>query len=593
MAQLLVYGAGEEVAVGVSLDRSPELFVALLAVLKAGAVYVPLDPRDPRERLERIVEDAGIDLIVSRRALAGKLPATAHVVHIDALEAPSSPGVPVPRPGTRPDALACVIYTSGSTGRPKGVAIEQRQLLNRLRWMWHTYPFSDGEVACQKTGVAFVDSLWELLGPLLQGVPTVIVSEESARDPDSLVEVLGRQRVTRILLVPSLLRSLLERHGDLERRLPDLTLWLGSGEELPAALAKQFEDQLPHAVLCNVYGASEAWDATCYDPRDGGARDGRVPIGRPIANMRAYVLDALLEPVPPGIPGELHVGGAGVARGYVRNAALTAATFVPDPFSPEPGARLYRTGDLTRYREDGSIEFLGRVDHQVKLRGLRVELGEIEGALEQHPTVRRAVVQLWDDVGDEPRLVAYVVPEPEDGSADDRHALAWRRFLRRTLPDYMLPAAFVTLSALPLTATGKLDRRALPPPDGAISLLARSYVAPRTSLEADLAAIWSELLGVDRVGIYDSFFDLGGHSLLGIRVLSRVQESFHVAISARVIFETPTVAGLAARIASAQARGDADETTPIIPLSREEHTAIVVLDAGPGSELAFADDRQP
>ena len=579
-------GVRAEIRVGICMERSIDMVIALLAVFKAGGVYVPLEARLPRERLEQIADDAQLGVVLSQRRFLARISGTrARLVDVDTLtdtgESADNLGETVSA-----SALAHVIYTSGSTGRPKGVAVEHRQLLNRLRWMWDAYPFADGEVSCQKTALSFVDSFWELLGPLLQGVPSVIVPDELVTDVGALVDTLGREQVTRILLVPSLLRSLLEALPDLGRRLPDLRLWVASGEPLATELAELFEERLPDTVLCNLYGASEAWDATWYDLRRDHLRHRRVPIGRPIANVRVYVLDAHDQPAPPGVPGELHVGGASLARGYLNDPAQTAAKFVPDPFAPVPGGRLYRTGDLARYRADGNIEFLGRRDDQVKLRGFRIELGEIEAALARHPTVRHAVAVVREDDPLEPRLVAYVVRHPDDRTPDGAYGAALRRYLRRTLPEYMLPSAFVILLALPLTAAGKVNRRALPAPDWTVSLLAGTYAAPRTPVETELATIWSQLLGVERVGVHDSFFDLGGHSLLGIRALARVRDAFDVEIPFRAIFEAPTVAGLAATVVAAQARGARDGTTPIVPLSREERTAIVMSDG----ELSLADD---
>jgi amino acid adenylation domain-containing protein len=483
-----------------------------------------------------------------------------------------------------PDSLAYIIYTSGSTGLPKGVAVEHRQILNRLHWMWDAYPFADGEVACHKTSLGFVDSVWELLGPLLKGVPSVIVPAEDVRDLHALVEALARNQVTRIWLVPSLLRALVETWPNLGQRVPALRFWVASGEPLTAELAGLFEAAAPDAVLYNLYGTSEVWDATWYDPQREAPRNGRVPIGRPIANVQAYILDGRLEPVPAGIPGELYVGGIGLARGYVRDPGLTAAKFVPNPFAGDPGARLYKTGDLARYRPDGNIEFLSRIDQQVKLRGFRVELGEIEAVLGELPGVDASAVALREDAPGEPRLVAYIV-RAVNAAKDDAFAVGARRFLRQRLPEYLVPTAFVTLSELPRTATGKLDRRSLPPPDRALSLLARTYVPPRSPVEAEVADIWAELLGVERVGMYDSFFDLGGHSLLGIRALSRVTDAFQVQIPFRAIFETPTVADVAALIAELKARGGS-ELSPIVPLSRADHAAIFTPDSDSDDEAS-------
>jgi amino acid adenylation domain-containing protein len=583
---LVGLGVRAETPVGICLDRSIDMVVAVVAVLKAGGAYVPLDAAYPADHLAKIVADARTRVVLCDGRTISRLPRNgALLVDVDADPAAGESGDDL-GVSVGPDSLAYVIYTSGSTGRPKGVAVEHRQILNRLHWMWHAYPFADGEVACQKTALGFVDSVWELFGPLLKGVPNVIVPAEDVRDLKALVGILAENGVTRIWLVPSLLSALLETWPDLGRRLPALRFWVASGEPLSAELAAIFEESAPDAVLYNLYGTSEVWDATWYDPQREAPRNGRVPIGRPIANVQAYVLDGRLEPVPPGIPGELHVGGDGLARGYLGDPQLTAARFVPDPFARGPGARLYKSGDLARYRSDGNIEFLGRIDQQVKLRGFRVDVGEIEVALEELPDVQAAVVALREDSPGEPRLVAYVVRDAH-AAEDDGLAVAARRFLRRRLPEYMVPAAFVTLSALPRTATGKLDRRALPPPDRALSLLTRNYVAPRSPVEAEVADIWVELLGVERVGVYDSFFELGGHSLLGIRALSRVKDIFQVDIPFRAIFETPTVADLAALVVELRAQGGGD-FSPIVPLSRADHAATFTLDGDGGDELSPA-----
>jgi amino acid adenylation domain-containing protein len=581
---LVALGVRPQTPVGICMERSIDLVVSVVAVLKAGGAYVPLDAAYPQDRLAQIVDDARTDVVLCDGRAISRLPRNGPRlvdVEADPSAGESSDDLRIP---VGPDSLAYIIYTSGSTGRPKGVAVEHRQILNRLHWMWDAYPFADGEVACQKTALGFVDSVWELFGPLLKGIPSVIVPAEDVRDPNAFVDALAANRVTRIWLVPSLLQALLETWPDLGRRLPALRFWVVSGEPLTSELAGLFEAGAPDAVLYNLYGTSEVWDATWYDPRREAPRNGRVPIGRPIANVQAYILDGRLEPVPAGIPGELHIGGAGLARGYVRDPGLTAAKFVPNPFAGDAGARLYKTGDLARYRPDGNIEFLGRIDQQVKLRGFRVELGEIETVLGELPSVQAAAVVLREDVPGEPRLVAYVVRDA-NAAEDDGLAVAARRFLRQRLPEYLVPTAFVTLAELPRTPTGKLDRRALPPPDRALSLLARTYVAPRSPVEAEVADIWAELLGVERVGMYDSFFDLGGHSLLGIRALSRVTDAFQVEIPFRAIFETPTVADLAALIAEIKARGG-NELSPIVPLSRAEHAAVFALDGDADAELS-------
>ena len=577
---LVELGVRPETRVGMCAGRSMDTVVGLLAILKAGGAYVPLDPAHPRDRLAYIVADAGLDVLICSKRSVGSLPDNrAHIVTLEDLawddsEPSSNPGIKV-----RPDTLAYVIYTSGSTGQPKGVAVEHRQVLNRLFWMWDAYPFAPDEVSCQKTALSFVDSLWELLGPLLQGIPTVIIPDEVARDPVALVHGLAEARASRIWLVPSMLRLLLSAHPDLGHRLPALRFWVASGEELSNEVFRLFAEHHPDAVLYNLYGTSEVWDATWYDPRHDGPSHSCVPIGRPIANTQALILDPHLRLVPVGVPGELHIGGAGLARCYLDRPDLTAEKFIPHPFSAEPGARLYKTGDLARHRADGIIEFMGRMDRQVKLRGFRIELGEVEAALEQHRAVREAAVLLREDHPREPRLVGYVVLHPPDQPAEGVSGLALRQFLRRTLPEYMIPSAFVTLAAFPLTASGKLDRRALPAPGVGRSVLANAYIAPRTPEEEQLARILGQLLGVERIGVHDNFFELSGHSLLAIRAVSRIREVFNVEIPLRAIFESPTVAGLEQMIEIAQLQGDA--TPGIVPLSRAAHATVLL----PGGEL--------
>ncbi len=420
-------GVGPEVVTGVCLERGVALVVALLGVLKAGGVYLPLDPSYPRERLEFMLADAEAAVLWTERRWAGMFgDSRAQIVCADEIEASVESGsLANPAGETRPEQAAYVIYTSGSTGRPKGVVVEHKQVLNRLAWMWEAYPFGAGEVCCQKTALNFVDSIWELLGGLLQGVPTVILADEEVKDPYALVERLAAERVSRIWVVPSLLRMLLEEHGDLQQRLPALKFWVSSGEALTVELLERFQRAMPESVLYNVYGTSEVWDATWYDPSTAGEKEKRVPIGRPISNVEVYVLDGEGRVAPIGVPGELHVGGVGLARGYIGLAELTGAKFIAHPFSTEAGARLYKTGDLVRYRGDGNLEFLGRMDHQVKIRGFRVELGEVEAALVEHPNVRQAVVTARKFSAGDHRLIAHVLADrPANGSYDQIASMA-------------------------------------------------------------------------------------------------------------------------------------------------------------------------
>jgi amino acid adenylation domain-containing protein len=468
---------------------------------------------------------------------------------------------------TANDQIAYVIYTSGSTGRPKGVAVEHRQVLNRLAWMWDVYPFAPGEVGCQKTPLNFVDSIWELLGPLLKGIPSVIIGDDVLRDPRELVEALAAHNVTRLWLVPSLLRMLLDEFPDIRSRLPQLKFWVTSGEALRPELFQRFRELMPESVLHNVYGTSEVWDATWYDPgKENGATDG-APVGWPIGNVQVYVLDRSMQIVPTGTPGGLYVGGAGLARGYLNQPAATSENFVPDPFSGQPGTRLYKTGDIFRHRADGNLEYLGREDQQVKIRGHRIELGEIESVIGEHSAISQAVVIAREDSPGEKKLVSYLVPS--NGRAPVLSDL--RDYLQDQLPEYMIPATFVFLNKFPLTPSGKVDRRALPDPREVASETENQHVGPRTEMEQTLATMYAQLLGLERVGIHDNFFrDLGGHSLLATQMVSRLREALEIELPLRRFFEAPTVSRLAAEISKIKTTSNV--RIPTIPrLSREQH----------------------
>ncbi len=536
-------GVGPEVLVGLCLQRSLEMVVGLLGILKAGGAYVPLDPTYPLERLAFMLEDAQVSLLLTQESLVAELPtATSAVACLDSgwpTIARHSEANPIS--GVTAANLASVLYTSGSTGKAKGVPGTHRATLNVLAWLWHAYPFVAGEVACQKTSMSFVDSIQELLGPLLRGTRTVLIPDEVVQDPYKLVETLAAHRVTRILLVPSLLRMLLDTHTDLQSQLPSLTTWSTSGEALSRELAQCFQERLPQRVLLNLYGSSEvSADSTWYDTRRGESLP-CVPIGRPIANTQVYLLDHHLQPVPIGVPGELHVGGASLARGYLNRPELTADKFVPNPFSDAPGARLYKTGDLARYLPDGNLEYLGRLDHQIKMRGFRIELGEIEAVLGQHPAVRQAVVLAREETPGDTRLVAYVVPTREPAPTTGE----LRGFLKAKLPEYMIPSGYVILEALPLTPNGKVDRNVLPQPERGRPELESRFVAPHDAVERELTHIWQELLGVTPIGVQDDFFELGGHSLLAVQLCAQIDKRMGIRLALATLFERPTIAHLA------------------------------------------------
>ncbi len=556
-------GVGPDVIVGLSIDRSPDMVVGLLGILKAGGAYLPLDPAYPPERLAYMMSDAGISLVLAQHggAMAGLAVDPIALVCLDA-ETDAIAGYPIAPPravGVTSQNLAYVLYTSGSTGKPKGVMGTHGAVVNRLHW--DAAVPSGEELYVQKTTPNFIDMLWEVFMPLMRGQRIVIAGESCSRDIHRLIELLGKSKTSRIVLVPSLMQAMLEVE-DVGGRLPDLRYWACSGEALSSEMAKLFYECLPNARLFNVYGASEFWDASWSAVDQNRCRHG-VPIGRPIPNIRAFVLDAAGEVVPIGISGELYIGGAGLARGYLGRAALTADRFVPSPFGD--GERLYRTGDLARWRADGELEYLGRIDHQVKLRGLRIELGEIEARLLEHPDVGQAVVVAREDAAGDKRLAAYVVGHK--GAAIDAGEL--RGHLKRSLPEHMVPATFVLLDALPLTSNGKIDRRRLPAPENG-AVVGVEYVAPQTPGEQVLAAIWCEVLKLEWVGINDNFFELGGHSLLATRLMARIRDAFRIELPLRTLFDAPCVGELTALIETAQQEGLGLATPTLLAQARPQ-----------------------
>jgi amino acid adenylation domain-containing protein len=533
-------GVKPEIPVGILVDRSLEMVVGLLGILKAGGAYVPLDPAYPPERLVFMLEDAEVAVLLTQALLVESLPKhQGRIVCLDTdweiIERQSEANL---ISEVKLDNLAYVIYTSGSTGTPKGVLGTHRGTVNRC--FWNPYPFIEEDICCQKTSLSFVDSVWEIFAPLLHGLPTVIIPDRGVKDINQFLQTLSKQNVTRLVLVPSLLRAILDSFPDLDRRLPQLKYWICSGETLPMELGQQFREQMPQRVLINLYGSSEvAADVTWYDATHCVEK---VPIGRPIANTQVYILDAQKQPVGIGVPGELYIGGAGLARGYLNRPELTADRFILNPFSDEPSSRLYKTGDLARYLSDGNIEFLGRIDHQVKIRGFRIELGEIEAAIGQHPALRETVVLVREDNPGDKRLVAYIVSNSALKTQDSELINDLRCYLKQKLPQYMMPSAFVLLESLPLTTNGKIDRRSLRAPDINRAEFESNFTEPRTPDEQLIAEIWAEVLGLERVGIHDNFFELGGHSLLATQAISRLREAFQVEVPLRSLFESPTVA---------------------------------------------------
>jgi amino acid adenylation domain-containing protein len=571
------HGVGPEVVVGVLMERSLEMVVALLGVLKAGGAYVPLDPEYPESRLGFMLADTAAQVILTQARLAGSLPAHgATVIRVDAdwghiaAELASDP----PSCGLTLDSLAYVIYTSGSTGRPKGAMNAHRGIKNRLAWMQRAHGLTAADRVLQKTPFSFDVSVWELFWPLMFGARLVIARPGGHRDPGYLADVIAERGITTLHFVPSMLVAFLDEPR--VDRCRGLTRVFASGEALPPALMERVFARLGDVELHNLYGPTEAAvDVTAWTCRRGAAV---VPIGRPIDNVRIYILDERMEPVPTGTPGELYIGGVQVGRGYLNRPELTAERFVKDPFAGDPGARLYRTGDVARWMRSGDVEYLGRADFQVKIRGFRVELGEIEAVLLEHAGVREAVVVGQEDASGDKRLVAYVTTR--GGAAPAPGEL--RSHLQSKLPEHMVPAVFVTLPELPLTPSGKVDRRALPEPEARVA--AGEVEAARTPIEEVLAGMWAQVLKLERVGPGDDFFELGGHSLLATQAVARIRAVLGVDMSVRALFEAPTPAAMARRV-----DGALRVVPPIVRVPRQGPVALSF-----GQErLCFLDQLTP
>jgi amino acid adenylation domain-containing protein len=564
--RLRAHGAGPERPVAVRMDRSLDLLPCLLGVLKAGAPYVPIDPDHPAERQEFMLADSGAAVLLSQRG-PSHLPPGVRKLSPDADEWPTHR----PPPLAAPDNLAYIIYTSGSTGRPKGVGVSHRATLNRIEAMQRAYRLGPADAVLQKTPITFDVSVWELFWTLAGGARLVLAAPGGHRDPGYLRRLINREKVSTVHFVPSMLTAFLA--DDDAEDCPGLRRVICSGEELPVALADRFIESFG-CDLINQYGPTEAAiDCSAWLC---GKETGRVPIGRPTPNVRLYVLDDRMRPVPIGATGELHIAGVQLARGYHDRPDLTAASFVPDPYGP-PGSRLYRTGDLARVRADGAIEFLGRLDDQVKIRGYRVELGEIESVTRQCPGVRETAVVVRDRAPGDRQLVAYVV------GTDDVEGV--RRHLRRRIPDHMVPSAIVPLDALPLTSSGKLHRKALPAPRFGTS----DVVAPRTAREAAIAEIWDEVLDAGPIGVLDDFFALGGHSLLATRVIAGMRRRIGVDVPLQEFYARPTIADLAALSHDHTPAAEAGWLVPLTPPGRFVVFVLPAAGMGPSAFRAWRD----
>lgn len=531
-------GVGPDVLVTIFAERSIELVVGLLGTLEAGGAYVPVDPGYPRARVEYMMGDAGAPVTLTQSHLVDSMPECGGTVIVLDGDDPAPQGQSTPRRDPAPSNLAYVIYTSGSTGRPKGVMNTHAGICNRLTWMQEQFGLTAADRVLQKTPYSFDVSVWEFFWPLMTGARLVVAKPEGHLDPSYLAELIHAERVSVLHFVPSMLHLFLEAE-DLLERCASLRLVVCSGEAMTPALVQKFFDRLgpTGAELYNLYGPTEAAvDVTYW--RCVPDMEGLVPIGRPVSNTTIHILDDEMSPMPVGQEGELYIGGVQVARGYLNRPELTAERFLPDPFSVEADARLYKTGDLARAREDGAVEFLGRADDQVKVRGFRIELGEVETVIETHPDVSQAVVVAREEVEMDKRLVAYVAPA---AGRPPPTTTALRRFAAARLPAYMVPAVFIGVERLPLMPNGKVDRASLPDPQRQRPELDQPFVGPQDDFQRHVAEEWARILNLERVGIRDRFFELGGDSLQAARFVQNMRDLLDEFVYVTTIYEAPTI----------------------------------------------------
>jgi amino acid adenylation domain-containing protein/non-ribosomal peptide synthase protein (TIGR01720 family) len=563
--QLRVLGVGAEVRVAICLERSLELMIALVGIMKTGGAYVPIDPAYPKERLSFMLGDAQAPVILIQERFLHLLPSRSGVICLDRdWEEIAEQSDQNLETAIDPQNSIYVIYTSGSTGTPKGAINTHGGVLNRLLWMQEAYRLGAHDHVLQKTTPSFDVSVWEFFWPLIAGARLIMARPDGHRDSRYLAEVIATRQITTLHFVPSMLNAFVQ-DGGLER-CASLRRVISSGEALSVELQERFFAK-SDAELHNLYGPTEAAVDVSFWQCERGRSNASVPIGRPIANMRLYILDEWMSPVPTGVTGDLYIAGIGVARGYLNRPELTAERFIANPFGSGGGERLYKTGDLARWRADGVIEYVGRIDHQVKIRGLRIELGEIEAVLQRHKTIKQALVRVREDRTGDRRLVGYVVSHA--GASANQSDL--REYLRQQLPEYMVPGAFVYLDAFPLNDSGKIDHKLLPPPEQRDDEMERTYVAPQTATQELLADIWAEVLSVSRVGIHDNFFELGGDSILSIEIIARANEC-GLPLTSRNMFEFQTIAELAQlagkTVAVNAEQGRIEGQVPLTPIQK-------------------------
>lgn len=540
--RLITLGVRPRTWVGICLERSRAAVVAALGILKTGGAYVPLDPDYPAARLAFFARDTGLQLVVTRDGLCERLPPGLTAVSVDAASAATGVGGGHARPcvDVGPDDPCFVVYTSGSTGTPKGVASPHRASVVMFSWLWDQHPFEPGERFCHRTTLNFIVSAWELFAPLLRGVPVALAPRGATRDPRALIDFLKAARVTRLLLVPTMLRALLSAMEEQRLTLPLLRHWICVGEPLQTDLARRLFTLDPAATLLNLYGCSETHSALCYTARGTVPDLPTVPIGTPLSHRRVHLLDGHQQPVPVGEVGDIHIAGDGLSQGYLDRPQLTAERFLAAPAVAE--TLVYRTGDRARMLPDGNLQLLGRADRQVQIRGHRVELAEVESELLQHPALQECAVTVRE-IGGDLELVAYGVFHP--GAQATPASL--REFLGTRLPEAMVPSSFTVLEALPTTPNGKLDHLALPDPSR-VRALPGACVPPRTATESSLVEIWTDVLALHPIGVRDSFFDLGGYSNKAATTVLRIRDELGVQLPLEALFRLQTIERIAAEI---------------------------------------------